>query len=809
MRWNALAFLLAITFLTATGCAQRCWLNKEEYEEFHRHNGLPLHLESDPTLAYKTTENYGDLETPAIVTDPDRRRRYISLAECIAIALERGSTGIQSVRQFGFINEDLLSSPNGFPFVQSDSIRVLSLSPAITGTAIEAALARFDTKFVTSVNTGTTDQPVQGFNSFNNGDNGRLVSSLVKPLPTGGMAAITFSNQYQLLSSPPSGFPLLNPAYTTRAQVTFEHPLWQGSGVDINQLLSRPPLLGNQLSQIHPEASQFYNGHPLNIQNEGAGNAFTPSGILVARTRFDQSRAELERVVNFLLVNVEFAYWNLYGAYVSLYSTEQALRFGYETWKIAKSKFEAGAFAIERLAQSRGQFEQFRGDRVQALGRVLEAERVLRSLLGLPHDHNERLVPVDSPTLAPFVPDWHSARQEALALRPELVLSRQELRALQYDLMVQQNFLKPDLRLVSQFGINGLGSRLDGDGQIPDTSGQSAANANTITRFRSDNAFRVLASSHYNDWSVGLTANFPIGYRFEHAAVRRSKLALTQGFLALQREEYKALFFLEKAYRDIFENYKVVEARRAQREAFALQLDARFKLFRAGRQEATIEFVLQAQQQWANALNQEYQAIVAYNNALAAFQFAKGTIMQHDNVAISEGPLPQCAVVKASDNEKERSKALVIRERANYVPHGAPGADHGVPWMPQLPGGVPPSVVSLRETRDGQPLPVPKDLEEKIPAPKANGSLPSATLPAVPTTLGLPQPRAMELPTSTTGLPTPQSIQTGPTTPSSIQPLLVPQNLPTVPALPQPAAQTPALPRVEPLPTPPAAPLSH
>jgi outer membrane protein TolC len=801
MRWNAVAFILAFAFLTATGCAQRCWVTEHDYKEFFDRNGLPPNLPTDVTLASRPIDEYADLSDPATVDFPERRPRYISLAECVAIALERGSTGVQSVRQLGNINEDLLAGVPGGGFVStnSDSIRVLSLNPAIAASAIEANLARFDAKFITSLASGTTDQPIQGFNSFNNGDNGRFVSSLVKPLPTGGLAGITFSNQYQLLSSPPTGFPLLNPAYTSRLQFTFEQSLWQSFGVGINQLLSRPPLLGNQLSQIHPEASQFYSGHPLNIQNQGAGSAFNPSGIVVARTRFDQSRAELERLVNFMLINVEYAYWNLYGAYVSLYSTEQALRFGYETWKIARSKFEAGKVAVEQLAQTRGQFEQFRGDRVQALGRVLEAERVLRVLLGLVRDHGERLVPVDSPTLAPFAPDWKTARQEAVNLRPEVVLARQELRVLQFDVQVQQNFLKPDLRFQSQFGINGLGSRLDGDGQIPDTSGQTSA-AQAPTKFRSDNVFRVLAGTHYNDWTLGLTMNIPIGFRFEHAAVRRAKLALAQGYEAVKREEQKAVFFLEKAYRDISENYRLVQYRRAQREAYAEQLDARFKLFRAGSEKATIEFVLQAQQQWSSALTQEYQAVVAYNEALAAFQFAKGTIMQHDNVAITEGPLPQCAVVRAADNERERSLALVLRERENYVKHGPLGADHGVPWMPQLPGGVTPSVVSLMDGRDGKGLPVPRDLEES-PLPTGDGSRPAATLPMPATSSALPQPRAVELPALSTVPPAVPATAS----PATQLPRPVPQTLPA-PAMLPPAAETPAR-RADPLPIPTAAPI--
>jgi hypothetical protein len=306
---------------------------------------------------------------------------------------------------------------------------------------------------------------------------------------------------------------------------------------------------------------------------------------------------------------------------------------------------------------------------------------------------------------------------------------------------------------------------------------------------------------HYNDWTLGLTANIPLGWRFEHAAVLRAKLALAQGYYAVQREEQKARSFLMKAYRDVFENYQLVGYRRAQREAYAVQLDARFKLFRAGREDATIEFVLQAQQQWANALNQEYQAVVAYNNSLAAFQFAKGTIMQHDNVAVTEAGLPECAALRAVDNERERSKALVIRERENYITHAAPTAGHGVPWMPTLPGAVTPSVAALTEDQHGQPLPVPQGLEGAwLPngdavqvgpsgepyRPKISEIPVFATQP--PTEKSAVSTPAVELPLpGPTQLPAPATVPTT-TRPATTTPALT---LPAPATLPQPAAQTP------------------
>ena len=43
-------------------------------------------------------------------------------------------------------------------------------------------------------------------------------------------------------------------------------------------------------------------------------------GILVTRVRLEQAKAEFERNLNHMLLNVEAAYWNLYAAYGTLWS---------------------------------------------------------------------------------------------------------------------------------------------------------------------------------------------------------------------------------------------------------------------------------------------------------------------------------------------------------------------------------------------------------------------------------------------------------------------------------------------------------
>ena len=60
---------------------------------------------------------------------------------------------------------------------------------------------------------------------------------------------------------------------------------------------------------------------------------------------------------------------------------------------------------------------------IEARGQVLEAERQFRGMMGIRSDDGTRLVPIDEPNEAPYVPDFYEAANETLANRPELMLA--------------------------------------------------------------------------------------------------------------------------------------------------------------------------------------------------------------------------------------------------------------------------------------------------------------------------------------------------------------------------------------------------
>ncbi len=704
-------------FLFLAGCSNTCFVRECDYEEFHRRLNIPAELETHPENVIAQVDASGP--EPTTVLDPERPPRFITLQEAIAIALEQGTIGSTNTRAaltavtggvnspVGVSNDDLVGF-TGNGVVGSDSIRVLSLNPALVAAGIQGQLARFDTQFTTSMSWTTTDEPVQGLSSLSNGQAGALNATLAKPLPTGGVAGITFTENYRILAKPPGGtFAVLSPSYTSQVALQFEQPLLRGYGVDINQILATFP-------------------NSFLFQNVNGRRTAGTEGILITRLRFNQSRAEFERQINFQLLNVESAYWFLYGSYVNLYSKDQLLRLNYAAWKIGKAKVDEGKIAQDEYALTRAKYEDSRAKRLAALGQILEVERVLRQLLGMPAEDGKRLVPADAPTLAPYRPDWQAALEEALTQRPELVLAREDLKIKQFNLLAQQNFLLPDLRFTSSYAITGLGSTLAGDSQFLDSTGT----------FRPTNSLRALASNHFDDWTVGLTFNMPLGFRLEYSLVRQAKLQLAQAYALLKEQEIKARSFLAKEFSVLQEYHKSIEAYRQARQAYAEEVEVRFRKWAVGK--VTIDFLLDAQNDWANALTNEYGAVVNYNVALAGFQFAKGTLQKYDNVAISEGPLPACAQVRAVEHEHDRTQALVLRERAAatslYPQAKASGlpdlpADHA-PTLPAL--MAPPPAQKANGPEPAPPLavqgPAPANSATSLPTPAV---LPSLMLPPV------------------------------------------------------------------------------
>jgi outer membrane protein TolC len=682
-RWKLGLVSLTVAFSSLLGCKQMVYLH--EVDRNIALGGIPENLDVDPTPTYVPGSWASPL--PATVDTPERPPRYITLQEAIAIALEQGNIGSRSQLNPGLANDDLSNSAQftQVSVVGTDSIKAFALDPAVVGANIDASLAKFDSRFRTSMTWNKTDNAISNIlASFQNGDTFNFSSGVSKFLPSGGVANITWSTNYTRLVAPPVA--TVNPSWQPALGFQLEQPLLKGYGVEINQLRSQ---------------------HPGSIQNpnfQSPGNGLTAvEGILITRVRFDQQRAEFEKAVNNQLLNVEAAYWNLYEAYGELYARDEAVVDALKLWKNLEERVKGQLTAPPDEAQARAQLETFRAQRIAAVGQVLLRDRTLRSLLGM-DDDGTRLIPIDAPTLAPFEPDWESGKQETLTNHPALIQAREELKARQFDIMVKRDQLRPDLRALSQYNINGLGSHLNGPmtvGGVP------------------NNALESLSSNRFNNWTLGLVLDVPIGFRTAHSELRVARLNLARTYYQLRDFERKAEVLLRNDYSNVNQQYRTIEAQRAAYEAaarqYSLTLD-REEIIEP--KSLWLQQLLAAQQSKVQAKIAEYQAIAAYNTALASWQFSKGTILQYNNVMISEGPLPQYAQLRAIDHQRERTAAIMVRQR----PDGTNGLPAGYPLFRDPAAGMVPTVMDA-------PMSVPQMIRN-APQQKNTPIMPPADVPA-------------------------------------------------------------------------------
>jgi outer membrane protein TolC len=680
----------ALGMVSASGCKQQLFTEPADHDSA-LNGGLMAKLTTAPHDAIMPTPVQSKA-APITVLDTNRPVQSMTLKQAIAIGMESGNVGGASTNP-GFVS-DQLPTFTGRGTTGTDSLQAFALAPAVAKAEIERSLSKFDARWITSMTWNNVDQPTLSLQqSFSNGDTATLSNTLAKPLPTGGVAGITFSTQYLKLSQPPtnSSFVSLTSSYTPTMQFVFEQPLLQSFGIEANELNAAHP--GSFLIQ--------------GFRTTGQGT----EGILITRLRADQQRAEFDRLINQHLLNVEAAYWNLYAAYYNLAAQEEGAKQSLSGYQFVSKRVKAGLDRNELVKQNEAQYWSFRGDVVRARGQVLEAERNLRGLLGMRSDDGTRIVPVDEPTYAPFQPNWDEICKEANVYRPELMIARQDVKFRQLDLLNQKNLRRPDLRLLTSYSVAGLGPRLDG--------------ANV-----SDNAFRSLATGQFASWQIGLRLEMPIGFRDANGLVRQANLNLNASYRQLLDAERKAEEVLVQQHRRVVQAYEEIIPARNQRLAITSQLEyfeSRKETFTGTSEVLTL---IQAQQGLASATAREYRAIADYNTAIASLEHAKGTIQRYNNVSVAEGPLPAHVQKKAADHFAASEAALKLREHPADMP--LPSLPNFQPMdINQVPGVTPPQVIapSLPTTPAAPPKPM---VMPATPPPMSSGTGIPAMPPAAP-----------------------------------------------------------------------------
>lgn len=554
-------------------------------------------------------------DEPRTVSEPRKDQICdVTLLEMLHTALENNRI-IRTAGQFLAVGGTLYSNPNQAPSVYDPAIQESGV--LFGGRGVEAALADFDATFSTSMLWGR-DERVQNVFPGNTlqTDTGVFNQRIQKATAYGGVVGVNQNWNYLYSNAPGTLFPS---TYTGQLSVDYRQPLWAGSGVEYTRIAGP---IGTGLAAI----------------------TGVSQGVLIARINEDISIADFEAQVRNMLKDVEDTYWDLYLSYRNYDTLVTARNSTLRTWREEKLKLSVGKGDPADEAQARDAYFDAKSLVNQSLSTVYSNEIRLRRMVGLPVNDARILRPKDEPATAEFVTDWRASLAEALTRRVELRRQKWNIKSLELQLIASKSLTNPRLDFVSQYRRNGFGDDLLG------------GTDDGITPNGLHSAFGTVANGNQDGWNLGFEFSMPLGFRSAHAQVRNIELRLAKAREVLAVQELEISHELAVAFQNMsvsFENTKTTFNRRVAAEE-------RVRLFSERERVGTVttDLVLRAQASLAQADIAYFTNLVNYSKSLTDFYFRRGTLLEHNNVRISEDRWKPEAYKEALRRAWARSHAI-------------------------------------------------------------------------------------------------------------------------------------------------------
>ena len=668
---NTILGLMGMTSLVVCGCLRHAAtpasavgeIDTSHYQHLAKQIEFPDHpTPSDDVLA-------GTPSPLSLATSETVDYLGLSLEETMHLALANS----QILRDLG---GTVLRAPDGSKSKNDPSI--IESDPRF---GIEGALSAFDAAFTSNFSFEKNDRAL---NNVFFGGGTRLLrqdfatwqTQVSKTAATGSQFAFKNYTQYDANNAPGN---FVGSAFTTWYDLEARHPLLKGSGTNFNRLAGP-------------------NAQP------GAIN-----GVVIARINSDVALADFELGVRNFASDVENTYWDLYFAYRDLDAKVSARNAALDTWRRIHALYERGRRGgeAEKEAQAREQYFRFEDEAQNSLhgrlvdgtrtnngstggtfrgtGGVYVVERRLRLLIGLPISDGRLIRPTEEPIKAKLVFNWEASLVEGLTRRAELRRQKWQIKKREAELEANKNFLKPQLDVLGRYRWRGFGKDLypnGGTGQF-------------------NNATSDLFSGNFQEWQAGVELSFPIGFRQAYAAVRHAELQLARERALLHEQERTVVYDLSNAIAEAERAYALVETNMNRRMAAAEQVAAVQTAFEAD--NATLDSLLDAQRRLSDAEVSYYRSLVEYQLAVKNVQVEKGTLLDYNEIFLSEGSWPTKAYEDAEDLESVRGK-----------PHNYTSPRKHTPWVSQ---GMYPQMLAPSGGVVTQPQPDPyAPSAESVPA---------------------------------------------------------------------------------------------
>ncbi len=392
-------------------------------------------------------------------------------------------------------------------------------------------------------------------------------------------------------------------------------PLREGGTFDVALPMSRSKN-NNSFTTLNPAYESdlvFSLSQPL---LRGAGRRANQASIRIAsyNQQADESRTKLEVIRQ--LAAVDRSYWQLFEAGRALDVTQQQYELAQAQLQRAERRVNAGQVGEIELTRAQAGLAERLDGIIQAQNLVLQRQRELKRIMNMPD------LPIDSATLVrtstqpdpvEYLIDRDRMCRSALDNRMELLELELRLAADAATIDLENNRALPLFTMDYTYRINGLGSRYK-------------------------ESVRVMSENQFEDWTLGLNAEIPLG---NEAARSRIREAILRRIQRLNTKEARSLSIRQEvldAVDNIEQNWQRILAARQSVILNTRLLQAEQRQFDVGASTSTD--VLDAATNLAQAQLDEIRALTAYQIAQVDLAFSTGTLLGAGKIDWTPEPAP-------------------------------------------------------------------------------------------------------------------------------------------------------------------------
>jgi outer membrane protein len=346
----------------------------------------------------------------------------------------------------------------------------------------------------------------------------------------------------------------------------------------------------------------------------GFGLDFNRAQINIARAQVNIAYEQFIQQVRQTLLDVETAYWRLAQARRRAVIVAETAAQYWTTYQALWRRREHDVTVVE-LSSAESRWRTREVQYLEAIRNIKDAEDQLKNLLNDPNlllSQNLEIIPTEIPFMAQMAHDQFEAVRTALDQRSEIRAARQQIEQARINTSVAKNGTLPQLDLTFNYEVQGLGTT-------------------------ADNSFDHLTTNRYISYTVGVQFVMPIGNRGPRAAWRQAELQEAQTVVGLYQITDNIVTQVNTAARAIDVRYAQIPP---QLEAVR-SADNQLRAYQARTQRIDplyLENELSSVERLANERDTLLTVITEYNIARIALEAAKGTLLEFNNVVVTDEP---------------------------------------------------------------------------------------------------------------------------------------------------------------------------